>query len=644
MERHGMINKLSRRTLLKSIGCAATGSLANPFVYSMAAEIESTFNKNIYEIPMAGKVRLLHTTDIHAQLHPVYFREPNVNLGLGATSGKLPHVVGTNLTKKLAVTNDSLEAYAYTCVNFEENALNYGKMGGVSNIKTLFNKFRSQAGGIGNTLTLDGGDLWQGSATSLWTRGRDMVEVSNLLGIQLMTGHWEFTYTESEFLSNINHFNGEFIGHNVRIKEDSLFGEEYYELVKTYGGAGLFDEDTSHAFRPYAIKSVAGEKIAVIGQAFPRTANANPPGFIPDWSFGIRENELTALVREIKETHSPAAVILLSHNGMDVDLKLASQVSGIDVILGGHTHDGIPLPIHVTNPEGENCLVTNAGSNGKFIGVMDMDIHNGELKGIKYQMAPVLDELIEDAPEMTSYLQNLARRVYDENIVESRSKTYHYNKDRIGKTFSQILNEKLAIAPDLLYRRGNFMGSWDQLICSALAHEYSSDISFSPGFRWGTSLLTGQWITMGDVMNQCAVTYGETYLQEMTGKQVLDILEQVADNLFEPDSYLQSGGDMVRVGGLKYTISPENKLGERISDVIIIGSNQVLAPKDVYKVSGWAVVGDYPSGRLIWDIIRDYILSYKNSENILPLGPINHPTIKGVVANKGIYSYQGELI
>ena len=639
-----MIKNISRRALLKSIGYAATGSLASPFVHSLAQDFEPNFSERIYEIPMAGKVRLLHTTDIHAQLHPVYFREPNVNLGVGTTQGKLPHVVGPNLTKKLSITDDSLEAYAYTCVNFEENALRFGKMGGVGNIKTLFEKFRKQAGGVENTLTLDGGDLWQGSATSLWTRGRDMVEVSNLLGVQLMTGHWEFTYTEAEFLSNINHFDGDFIGHNVKIKEDSLFGESYYELVKKYRGAGLFDEDRSHAFKPYVIKIVAGEKIAIIGQAFPRTANANPPGFIPDWSFGIREDELTDIIKEIKEIHNPAAIILLSHNGMDVDLKLASQVSGLDAILGGHTHDGVPLPIPVTNPEGAVCLVTNAGSNGKFIGVMDMDIRDGQLKGIKYEMAPVFDNLIKDAPEMMSYLTDLGRRVYDENIVESRSKTYHYNKARIGKTFSQILNEKLAIAPDLLYRRGNFMGSWDQLICSALTYEYSSDISFSPGFRWGTSLLPGQWITMQDVMNQCAVTYGETYIQEMKGKQVLGILEQVADNLFEPDSYLQSGGDMVRVGGLKYTISPESELGERITDVVILSSNKPLVANDVYKVSGWAVVGDHPSGRLIWDIVKDYILRHKNKENILPLEPINHPTIKGMISNEGVSGYQGELI
>ena len=382
----------------------------------------------------------------------------------------------------------------------------------------------------------------------------------------------------------------------------------------------------------------------MIGQAFPRTANANPPEFFPDWSFGIREEDLTTLVQDIKRQYEPAGIFLLSHNGMDVDLKLASRVSDIDAILGGHTHDGIPLPVEVESPNGKTCLVTNAGSNGKFIGVMDLDIKNNKVNGIRYQMAPVFDGLIAPDPTVEKFIEGLNNRVYDHNIIESRSATYSYNQDRVGKSFESILNEKLARTSDLLYRRGNFMGSWDQLICNALEHEYASDVSLSPGFRWGTTLLAGEWITMRDVMNQCATTYGETYTQKMNGSQIIQVLEQVADNLFESDPYLQSGGDMVRVGGLSYMISPKNRLGNRISDVKVLKTGQPLLPVENYNVSGWAVVGDFPSGRLIWDIVREYIIQTKNSDDVFSVGEINHPTISGMRGNLGIYQYQGRQV
>jgi len=639
-----MDTKLSRRTLIKSIGLAATGSLSGSIYSLMASEPQDILNDDIYDFPMAGQVRLLHTTDIHAQINPIYFREPNVNLGTSNSSNSLPHIVGTSLIDKLSIQPGTLEAYAYTCHEFQENARRFGKMGGLSNIKTLFDRFRSQAGGAANTLTLDGGDLWQGSATSLWTRGQDMVEASNILGIQLMTGHWEFTYSEEEVLSNLNLFAGEFLSQNLRIKEDSLFEDDYYDLVRRQNGIGLFDEDFGYPFKPFSIKEIAGEKIAVIGQAFPRTANANPPGFFPDWSFGIREDDLNTLVQNIKIQHEPAGIILLSHNGMDVDLKLASRVPDIDAILGGHTHDGIPLPVEVKSPNDKTCLVTNAGSNGKFIGVMDLDIKNNKVAGIKYQMAPVFDRLIVSDPAVDKFIEGLNNRVYDRQIVESRSSTYFYNQNRIGRSFDSILNEKLAKTSDLLYRRGNFMGSWDQLICNALEYEYASDVSLSPGFRWGTTLLAGEWITMRDVMNQCATTYGETYKQKMKGREIIQVLEQVADNLFESDPYLQSGGDMVRVGGLSYTISPKNKLGNRINDVKFLKTAQSLLPDESYDVSGWAVVGDFPSGRLIWDIVREYIIQTKNSDDVFSVGNINHPTISGMRGNFGIYQYQGRQI
>ena len=635
---------LKRRSLFKLIGLSATGSLAAGLPAVSLAEQKSETIADLYKLPLKGQARILHTTDIHAQIRPVYFREPNVNLGVGAAEGKLPHVVGKKLVKKLQLEEDSLEAYAYTSVNFEQNAKKFGKMGGAAHIRTLLDQLRTQAGGKSNTLTLDGGDLWQGSATSLWTRGRDMVEISNLLGVDILTGHWEFTYTQQELLANLVAFDGEFLSQNVRVKEDSLFEDSYFEMVEKFNGLGLFDEDLGYAFKPYSIRDVAGEKIAVIGQAFPRTANANPPEFIPDWSFGIRGDDLNELVAKIRREENPAAVVLLSHNGMDVDIKLAAQISGLDAIFGGHTHDGIPQPIKVKTPDDKICLVTNAGSNGKFVGVMDFDIKDGKLHGMQYQMLPVFEQLLPADKEVVKYIDELRSRVYDESIVESRAGIYAYNKSRLGKSYDEILNEKLAISNSLLYRRGNFMGTWDQLICDAMQAEYKADITLSPGFRWGTTILPGQWITMDDLMTQCAMTYGETYISEMKGRNIIGILEQVADNLFEPDPYLQSGGDMVRVGGLQYTIAPNNKLGERLSDVRLITSGEQLDPEKSYKVSGWAVVGAHPEGRLIWDIVRDYLVANRDKDMRFTLKQVNHPALKGMASNQGLEGYQGKLV
>ena len=490
---------------------------------------------------------------------------------------------------------------------------------------------------------LDGGDLWQGSATALWTRGEDMVDASNLLGVDIMTGHWEFTYHQRELLKNLQRFNGEFLSQNIRIKEDSLFEDSYFELVEEFDGLGLFDEDNAIAFKPYTMREIGGARIAVIGQAFPRTANANPQEFIADWSFGIREDELTALIEDIQADDAPDGIILLSHNGMDVDLKLAGRVSGINAIFGGHTHDGIPVPVEVTTPAGETCLVTNAGTNGKFVGVMDMDVGEGGVKGMQYHLIPLFEDLIQPDPEVSAYLSALRDRVYDDSVVESRSEAYKVNPSRVGKTYGAILAERLAIADRTLYRRGNFMGTWDQLICDALRHEYQAEVSLSPGFRWGASVLSGEWITMEDVMTQTAMTYGETYVQSMTGEALLTILESVADNLFDPDPYFQSGGDMVRVGGMDYTIDPSKPLLQRITAASLDAGDKILPDKE-YRVAGWGVVGPHPDGRLIWDIVRDYLVSQRNQDNVIIIPRINHPTLVGVADNPGISNYQGQMI
>ena len=635
------MSTIKRRQFLKILATAlAAGSL--PGFYAARSKANSKIPPEFYDCPMQGDARILHLTDVHGQLLPVYFREPNVNIGIGDAFGRPPHIVGQGLLNQTGLEKNSAEAYAYTYLNFMQAAQTYGKTGGFAHIKTLLNQLREQAGGIEKTLTIDGGDLWQGSATSLWTRGIDMVEASNILGIDVMVGHWEFTYREEEVLSNIALFKGDFIGQNVRIIEDSLFGDEYPALVERFDGRGLFDEDSGHAFQPYVLKEINGARIAVVGQAFPRTGNANPKEFFPDRSFGLREDDMAELVEQIRGDEQPDAVVLLSHNGMDVDIKMAERVPGLNAVFGGHTHDGIPVPIKVKNVAGHECWVTNAGSNGKFIGAMDLDIEGGSIKNLHYKMFPVISDWLEADQEMASFISQMRQTIYDENIVESRRQNTRFNPKWVGKTFETILSEKLAKADRLLYRRGNFMGTWDQVICNALRWEYKADIALSAGVRWGTTTLEGDWITMDDVMSQVATTYSETYVIEMTGEQIMEMLEGVADNLFDPDPYLQSGGDMVRVGGLDYTIAPKNGLGKRILDVHL-DNHELLDLKRTYTVSGWATVNRTPNGRLVWEIVRDYLLKNKGSDNVLRLAKINHPKIVGMRDNPGIAEYPGEM-
>ena len=631
--------RIDRRDFLKVMGLSAA-AVSAPMLASRALS-SGKAPEGFFDVPMKGNVRLLHITDVHGQLKPVYFREPNVNLGVGDAFGRPPHLVGKKLLDAMGLKPDTPESYAYTYLDFNNAALKYGRTGGFAHLKTLLDQLREQAGGRANTLTVDGGDLWQGSGTSLWTRGVDMVEASNILGLDVMVGHWEFTYRENELLSNVALFKGDFIGQNVRVKPDSLFGDEYLEMVEKYDGRGLFDEDTGHAFQPYVIKEINGARIAIVGQAFPRTANANPQEFFPDWSFGLREDDMIELVSQIREEENPAAVVLLSHNGMDVDIKMAERVPGLNAVFGGHTHDGVPRPVKVKNVDGNECLVTNAGSNSKFVGVMDFDIQDGKLKGMQYKMLPVISDWLPADKEMDAYITQMRQTKYDDQVVESRRSDAFFNPDRVGMTYEEILSEKLAIADRVLYRRGNFMGTWDQVLCNALRYEHNADIALSAGVRWGTSTLKDDWITMEDVMTQCSMTYAETYVTEMSGKAIHDMLEGVADNLFDPDPYLQSGGDMVRVGGLDYTIEPSKTLGERITDMVL-DDGRKIEPDQTYTVSGWATVNRTPEGRLMWDVVRDYILATRGEDNVLRLKKINHPKLVGVKADPGIADYPGE--
>ena len=584
---------LNRREFIRLLGLAGAAGLFPGAGYSASSE-----GSRLYDMPAFGNARILHFTDCHAQLNPIYFREPSVNLGIGDAFGKAPHLVGKNLVKQFGIAHGGIEEHAYTYINFEEAARTFGKIGGFAHLATLVKKLRAEYA-QGRSLLLDGGDTWQGSGTAYWTRGRDMVEACNLLGVDVMTGHWEFTYLAAEILDNAEIFDGEFVSQNCKVKEDALFDYELADL-------GDFNEDSGHVFKPYTIREMGDLRIAVVGQSFPYTPIANPQRFIPDWTFGINEGDMQEIVEQARDEESPDGLIVLSHNGMDVDLKMASRVSGIDAIFGGHTHDGVPGAIPVSNPGGKT-LVTNAGSNGKFLGVMDMDYKDKKLRDFRYRLLPVFSNLLEADAEMSAYVE------------------------KARKPYLPKLQEELAVAENLLFRRGNFNGTFDQVICDALRVEGDAQISLSPGFRWGTTVLSGQTITMEHVMDQTCITYPETYVREMTGENLKLILEDVADNLFNKDPYYQQGGDMVRLGGLDYSIDPGAGAGQRIADMQLDDGTAIEAAKN-YKVAGWATVGSESPGAPIWDVVADYL----RREDTARIKKLNSPKIKNVAGNPGI--------
>ena len=549
---------------------------------------------NIYDIPSFGQVRLLHITDVHAQLNPTYFREPHINIGIGDSLGRPPHIVGEAFLKHFGISPQSAEAYAFTYKDFPKLADQYGKLGGFSYLKTLIDRLRQEYGAE-RTLLLDGGDSWQGSATALWTNGLEMVQANNLLGVDIATGHWEFTYEPAVFQNNLQEFTGEFIAQNIFLTEEALFDEK-----------PAYDDFTGHAFPPYTIRSLGGYDVAIIGQAFPYTPIANPSRNVPDWTFGIRASELQELVDKIHAQDKPDAVILLSHNGMDVDVKLAGIVTGIDAILGGHTHDAVPKPVKVQNSQGMT-LVTNAGSNGKFVGVLDLQFGDKGIAQARYRLLPVFSNQLAPDPEMAAFIQS------------SRA------------PYAETLEEQLAISESLLFRRGNFNGTFDQVICDALRAESGAQIALSPGFRWGTSIVPGQPITFEDVMTQTAMTYPETYVNEMTGETLKLILEDVADNSFNPDPFYQQGGDMVRVSGMSYTLDINQSMGERILDLRLDNGELIQADKS-YSVTGWATVGSVSPGPPVWDVVTNYL---KSKQTIL-VEEVNQPKILIKSGNPGI--------
>jgi len=545
-----------------------------------------------YDLDRFGNARILHMTDTHAQLKPIYYREPSVNIGIGSMLGNPPHLVGKAYLDRFGIRPDSADAYAFTCIEFEKNAGRFGKLGGFAHLKTLIDKLRSDVG-AGRSLLLDGGDLWQGTGLSNAMQGADMVDAANLLGIEAMTGHWEFTYGEKALRDNLARFKGEFLAQNVFLTEEAAFND-----------AKAFDPASGRVFKPSVIKEIGGHRVAVIGQAFPYVPIAHPKRFTPDWKFGIRDEELQKLVDFHRNTDKVDAVILLSHNGMDVDLKLAGRVTGIDVILGGHTHDAVPQPISVTNAGGVT-LVTNAGSSGKYLAVLDLDIAKGKVANARYRLLPVFSELLKPDPAMQALI------------------------DKAREPHAAAWGDKIAVADRLLYRRGNFSGTMDQLICDALRGELNAEIALSPGFRWGTTALAGQALTMEDVLAQTAITYPETYVASMTGAQIKDLLEDVCDNLFNPDPYYQQGGDMVRLGGLSYACTPAETVGKRITELKLDGGRTLEAGKS-YKVAGWASVNEQ-KGTPVWDVVANHLKSGKPPNRDAP-----GVTLKGVDDNPGL--------
>ena len=576
---------MRRRDVLKALASAALSGIV-PRV-SLAAE------DDLYDIGRFGNVRILHLTDTHAQLKPVFFREPSVNIGVGAMGGMPPHLVGRAFLDYFGVAPGGRVAHAFTYLDYEEAAHRYGRMGGFAHLKTLIERLRTEAGPA-RSILLDGGDLLQGTGPANARAGADMIEAANLLGVDAMTGHWEFTYGEAALRQRIKEFKGEFLAQNVFLTDDAAFNN-----------AEAFDPSSGRVFKAMSVKEVGGVRVAIIGQAFPYVPIAHPKRFTPDWTFGIRETELQKLVDEVRTTQRPDAIILLSHNGMDVDLKLASRCTGINVILGGHTHDAVPRPITVRNPCGAT-LVTNAGSNGKFLGVLDLDVGKGTVNNVRYTLLPVFADLIRPDSDMTALIERLHAPYAAENA------------------------ETLATADELLYRRGNFTGPMDQLICDALRQQLDAQIALSPGFRWGTTVLAGQKIAKNDVLAETAITYPEVYVQDMTGGQIKAIMEDVADNLFNPDPYYQQGGDMVRVGGMDYACAPAAAVGNRISDMTLDDGTPLQANK-TYRVAGWASV-EPQRGKPISDIV----VAHLRAEKTIKIKRLNRVALKGVDHNPGI--------
>ena len=518
-----------------------------------------------------GNVSLIHITDIHAQLKPIYFREPEINLGVGSALGQVPHITGANFRKMYGIDDGSPSHYALTHNDFSALANEYGRVGGLDRVATVVKSIRADRP---DAILLDGGDTWHGSYTCHHTQGQDMVNVMNALNTEAMTFHWEFT----------------------------LGSDRVHEIIDTLPfpalGQNIFDaewDEPAEYFKPYTFFERGGSKIAVIGQAFPYMPIANPSWMFPEYSFGIRDENMQAMVDEVRGLGADL-VVVLSHNGFDVDKKMASIVTGIDIILSGHTHDALPEPVLI-----DNTIIVASGSNGKFVSRVDLDVRNGQMMGFKHKLIPIFSDVITPDPDMAALIDGERAPYIDQ------------------------LSEVIGQSESLLYRRGNFNGTWDDLICQALIEEREADISMSPGVRWGPSILPGQDITREDIWNVTSMSYGKVYRTEMTGEFIHIILEDVADNLFNPDPYYQQGGDMVRIGGMGYRIDINKPQGERITELTLLKTGEKIDPSKNYVVAGWASVNEGTEGPQVWDLVENYI----RRNGIVKVNPNNSVQVIG---------------
>ena len=545
---------LSRRDFLQ-VGMATTAIYGSSGFgnFSKLAAQQKLKQEDLLEFDTYGNVSLIHITDIHGQLKPIYFREPEINLGVGNALGQVPHITGANFRRMYGINDGSPSHYALTHNDFSALAQQYGRVGGLDRVATVIKAIRADRP---DAILLDGGDTWHGSYTCHHSQGQDMVNVMNALKTEAMTFHWEFT----------------------------LGSDRVHEIIDTLPfpalGQNIFDaewDEPADYFEPYTFFERGGSKIAVIGQAFPYMPIANPGWMFPEYSFGIRDENMQAMVDEVRGLGAEL-VVVLSHNGFDVDKKMASIVSGIDIILSGHTHDALPEPVLINE-----TVIVASGSNGKFVSRVDLDVRNGKMMGFKHKLIPIFSDVITPDPDIAALI--------DEERAPYKSQ----------------LSEVIGQSESLLYRRGNFNGTWDDLICQAMIEEREADISMSPGVRWGPSILPGQDITREDIWNVTSMSYGKVYRTEMTGEFLHVILEDVADNLFNPDPYYQQGGDMVRIGGMGYRIDINKPQGERISELTLLNTGERIDPSRNYIVAGWASVNEGTDGPQIWDLVENYI-------------------------------------
>ena len=553
---------MTRREILH-VGVATAALAAGDSALMRAVAQQNLSESELLRFDALGNVTLLHVADIHGQLLPVYFREPSVNLGVGEARGQPPHLTGREFLRRFGIPEKSASAYALTDLDFATLAKTYGRIGGLDRLATVVKHVRAERGNE-KVLFLDGGDTWQGSLAANRSKGQDMVDCMALLKPDAMTGHWEFTYGETRVKELVKTLDYPFLALNIR---DTEWNEPAFEPMKLFEKGGL--------------------TIAVLGQAFPYTPVANPRWLMPKWSFGIREEDVRANVEKARKAGAQL-VVLLSHNGFDVDRKLASRVPGIDVILTSHTHDALPEAMKV----GTTLLVAS-GSHGKFVSRLDLDVQNGAVKDFRYRLIPLFSDAIKPDAEMAAAIAK-ARAPYTKELARE-----------VGR------------ADSLLYRRGNFNGTFDDLICAALLTERDAEIALSPGFRWGTSVLPGQVITIEDIHNATAITYPQAYRASMTGERLKEILEDVADNLFNPDPYYQQGGDMVRCGGLGYAIDVSKPMGQRISAMTQLKSGKAIEPKKEYVVAGWASVNEGTEGPPVWDLVERYV-SHAKTVTVAP--------------------------